>query len=105
MFVQVSPDTITLAGESIGLSNIPGNVTRALAEDVSYRTREVTNLASLFLRHGRKRKLTTEDMNLALKWSDVDQVLGQGGCQEVSVSQLYTNIPFIISSIDDSQYC
>ena len=100
MFVQVSPDTITMAGESIGLSNIPGNVTRALAEDVSYRTREVTNLASLFLRHGRKRKLTTEDMNLALKWSDVDQVLGQGGCQEVSVSQLYTNIPELDLFVD-----
>jgi len=100
MFVQVSPDTITMAGDSVGISNLPGNVTRALAEDVSYRTREVTNLASMFLRHGRKRKLTTNDMNLALKWSDVDQVLGQGGCQEVSVSQLYTTVPELDLFVD-----
>ena len=46
MFVQVSPDSIILAGESIGLTNLPGNVARALAEDVSYRTREVASLAS-----------------------------------------------------------
>ena len=92
MFVQVSPDSVNLAGESIGLTNLPGNVTRALAEDVSYRSREVASLASLFLRHGRKRKLTVEDMNLALKWSDVEQVVGQGGSGEVAVSQLYNHL-------------
>ena len=38
------------------------------------RTREVASLAALFLRHGRKRKLSVDDMNRALKWSDVGQV-------------------------------
>ena len=78
-------------------------MTRALAEDVSYRTREVAHLASLFLRHGRKRKLTVEDMNLALKWSDVEQVLGQGGCQEVAVSQLYTSLPDLDLFVDSDR--
>ena len=100
MFVQVSPDSIISAGESIGLTNLPGNVARALAEDVSYRTREVASLASLFLRHGRKRKLTVEDMNLALKWSDVEQVVGQGGPGEVAVSQLYNHLPEVDLWVD-----
>ena len=100
MYVQVSPECISMAGESVGITNLPANVTRALAEDVSYRTREVANLAALFLRHSRKRKLTTDDMNLALKWSDVDQVLGQGGTKEVSVSQLYTPVPELDLFVD-----
>jgi len=100
MYVQVSPECISMAGERVGITNLPANVTRALAEDVSYRTREVANLAALFLRHSRKRKLTTDDMNLALKWSDVDQVLGQGGTKEVSVSQLYTPVPELDLFVD-----
>ena len=92
-YVQLGPDSIVLAGESVGLTNLPGTVTRALAEDVSYRTREVASLAALFLKHGRKRKLSVEDMNYALKWSDVEQVVGEGGSQEVSVSQLYKFVP------------
>ena len=100
MFVQVSPESVTVAGETIGITNLPGNVTRALAEDVSYRTREVASLASLFLRHSRKRKLTVDDMNLALKWSDVEQVVGQGGGREVAVSQLYTHIPELDMFVD-----
>jgi len=88
MFVQVSPESIVAAGDTIGVANIPGNVTRALAEDVSYRTREVASLAALLLRHGRKRKLSVDDMNRALKWSDVGQVLGQGA-ETVSVGSIY----------------
>jgi len=89
-YVQLGPDSVTLAAESIGITNLPVNVARALAEDVSYRVREVASLAALFLKHSKKRKLTVSDMNLALKWSDVEQVLGQGGGQEVAASQLYT---------------
>ena len=77
-FVQLGPDSIVLAGESVGLTNLQGPVTRALAEDVTYRTREVASLAALFLKHARKRKLTVEDMNYAMKWSDVEPVVGQG---------------------------
>ena len=72
----------------------------------------MASLAALFLRHGRKRKLSVDDMNRALKWSDVGQVcsywlisfdlsllvigqvLGQGhGEETVSVSSLYHHIP------------
>ena len=92
-FVQLGPDSIVLAGESIGMTNLQGTVTRALAEDVTYRTREVASLAALFLKHARKRKLTVEDMNYAMKWSDVQPVVGQACGQEVSVSQLYNFVP------------
>ena len=89
-FVQLGPDSVTVAAETIGINNLPVNVARALAEDTSYRVREVTSLAALFLKHSKKRKLSVSDMNLALKWSDVEQVVGQGGGEEVAPSQLFT---------------
>ena len=76
-FVQLGPDSIALAGESIGLTSLQGTVTRALVEDVTYRTREVASLAALFLKHARK--LTVEDMNYAMKRSDVEPVVGHWG--------------------------
>jgi len=92
-FVQLGPDSVTAVAESIGINNLQVNVARALAEDTSYRVREVSSLAALFLKHSKKRKLSVADMNLALKWSDVEQVLGHGGGEEVAASQLYSYLP------------
>jgi len=92
-FVQLGPDSITMAAETIGMTSLPGVVARVLAEDTSYRVREVTSLAALFLKHSKKRKLSVADMNLALKWSDVEQVVGQCGGEEVATSQLFTYMP------------
>lgn len=45
-FVQLSPDTVSMLAESIGISGngISSGVSRALAEDVSYRCRELANV-------------------------------------------------------------
>ena len=92
-YVQLAPESVSVAGESIGLSNVPAPVCRALAEDASYRVREVASLAALLLRHGRKRKLGVVDMNRALKWCGVGPVLGQGGGTEVAASQCFHHLP------------
>ena len=92
-YVQLAPESVSVAGESIGLSNVPAPVCRALAEDASYRVREVASLAALLLRHGRKRKLGVADMNRALKWCGVSPVLGQGCGTEVAASQCFQHLP------------
>ena len=92
-YVQLAPESVSVAGESIGVSNVPAPVCRALAEDASYRVREVASLAALLLRHGRKRKLGVADMNRALKWCGVSPVLGQGGGTEVAASQCFQHLP------------
>lgn len=49
-FVQLSPDTVSMLAESIGISGngISSGVSRALAEDVSYRCRELANVSAFF---------------------------------------------------------
>lgn len=50
-FFQISPDTVPLLAESIGISGntINPSVSRALAEDVSYRCRELANVSECIL--------------------------------------------------------
>ena len=92
-FVQLSPDSVTAAAESIGINNLASNVSRALAEDATYRVREVASFCSLLLKHSKKRKLSVRDMNRALAWCGVAPVLGQGGGGEVSPGQLFHYLP------------
>ena len=52
-YVQLSPDTVSMLAESIGISQngLSANVSRALAEDVSYRCRELANVRILSYVH------------------------------------------------------
>ena len=69
-YVQMSPDTVSMLAESIGISgnSLGSNVSRALAEDVSYRCRELANICSQLMRHSKRKKLSTDDVERALKW-------------------------------------
>ena len=71
MFAQISPETVNLIAETLGITSstqgssaaLDPKVTRALAEDASYRVREVVNLAAQILKHSKRRRLTTTDLN------------------------------------------
>ena len=46
-YFQLSPDTVPLLAETVGINgnSISASVSRALAEDVSYRCRELANVS------------------------------------------------------------
>ena len=88
-YAQISPDTVGLIAESLGLGPLDMKVTRALAEDASYRCRELTNVASQLLKHSKRRRLTARDMNSALDLYDADRTYGH----EESGSQSYHIMP------------
>ena len=50
MFAQISPETVNLIAETLGIASgtagLDSKVSRALAEDASYRVREVVGVAS-----------------------------------------------------------
>jgi hypothetical protein len=48
-YVQLSPDTVLHLAESVGLSNLNPSVARALAEDASYRCRELASVSKTYL--------------------------------------------------------
>ncbi|XP_027562190.1 TAF6-like RNA polymerase II p300/CBP-associated factor-associated factor 65 kDa subunit 6L isoform X2 [Neopelma chrysocephalum] len=76
-FVELPRDSVRLMAESAGLE-LSDDVAALLAEDVCYRLREATQNSSQFLKHTRRRRLTVEDFNRALRWSNVEAVCGFG---------------------------
>ena len=75
-YVQLAPETVINAAESIGISGLGAPAAKALAEDTTYRLREIADLCSQFLRHSRKRTLTTDIFNRALKCKSMPPVIG-----------------------------
>uniref|UniRef100_A0A7N6FI92 TAF6-like RNA polymerase II p300/CBP-associated factor-associated factor 65 kDa subunit 6L n=1 Tax=Anabas testudineus TaxID=64144 RepID=A0A7N6FI92_ANATE len=74
-FAEVSRESVTLMAESTGVE-LGDDVAALLAEDVCYRLREAAQSSSQFMRHAKRRKLTVEDFNRALRWSNVDAICG-----------------------------
>ncbi|KAG8449104.1 hypothetical protein GDO86_015961 [Hymenochirus boettgeri] len=82
-YVELCQDSVRLMAESVGL-DITDDVAALLAEDVCYRLRELTQFSAQCLRHSRRRRLTVEDFNRALRWSNVEAVCGHGSSDAVT---------------------
>ena len=52
-YVHLDPETVLNVAESLGISNLGTNVAKELAEDATFRLREVADVCSRFLRHSR----------------------------------------------------
>uniref|UniRef100_A0A672K976 TAF6-like RNA polymerase II p300/CBP-associated factor-associated factor 65 kDa subunit 6L n=1 Tax=Sinocyclocheilus grahami TaxID=75366 RepID=A0A672K976_SINGR len=70
-FAEVPRESIKLMAESTGVE-LSEEVATLLAEDVCYRLREATQNSSQFMRHAKRRKLSVEDFNRALRWSNTE---------------------------------
>lgn len=62
-YAIVSPESVSIIGEEIGISELPEDLCFSLAEDVSYKLREVVNNCCILLRNNKRRKLLTHDVN------------------------------------------
>uniref|UniRef100_A0A8D3EEU3 TAF6-like RNA polymerase II p300/CBP-associated factor-associated factor 65 kDa subunit 6L n=1 Tax=Scophthalmus maximus TaxID=52904 RepID=A0A8D3EEU3_SCOMX len=76
-FAEISRESVKFMAESSGVE-LGDDVAALLAEDVCYRLREAAQSSSQFMRHAKRRKLTVEDFNRALHWSNVEAVCGYG---------------------------
>ena len=52
-YVHLAPEMINNVAESLGINNLAPGVAKELAEDVTYRLREISDVCSQFLRHSR----------------------------------------------------
>ena len=58
--------------ESVGIPNLKDDVATSLAQDVEYRIHEIVQEAMKFMRHGKRTKLTVDDINNALRVRNVE---------------------------------
>lgn len=69
-------DTVKDVADSLGLSDLNDETSRNLAMDVEYRIHEILEQAHKFMRHSKRKTLTTNDISKALKILNVEPLYG-----------------------------
>ncbi|GFO48170.1 taf6-like RNA polymerase ii p300/cbp-associated factor-associated factor 65 kda subunit 6l [Plakobranchus ocellatus] len=77
-FAVVTAESINVMAESAGHQPIPHEAAAALGEDVSYRMRQLVMTASQYMKHSKRRRMTTEDFNKAAQVMGLMPALGHG---------------------------
>ncbi|XP_032669531.1 transcription initiation factor TFIID subunit 6-like [Odontomachus brunneus] len=72
----LSQESIKVIAESIGVGNFPDEAAKELAEDVSYRLKEIVQDAAKFMRHGKRKRMTTYDIDHSLKVRNIEPTYG-----------------------------
>ncbi|KAL6753598.1 hypothetical protein V8C86DRAFT_3139841 [Haematococcus lacustris] len=74
----VSPGVIESIAHSLDIPHLSSAAAKALAPDVEYRLRELIQDAQKFARHSRRTRLTTDDVNSALRLRNAEPLYGFG---------------------------
>ncbi|CAE1236518.1 TAF6 [Acanthosepion pharaonis] len=77
-----------MMAEAEGVTNLTDDGALILSEDLSYRLREIVQNSIEYMKHAKRRRLTTDDINDALRTSDMQPILGHGSPEPVTFKQV-----------------
>lgn len=100
-YVQLPPESVHILAETVGIDNLNQSVSRALSEDASYRTRELAYICGQFMRHSKRKTLTVEDMNRAMRWYNVQPIYGYESTEDSHSNFKYVEEADVFIEDDD----
>ncbi|XP_012217019.1 uncharacterized protein [Linepithema humile] len=76
-YAMVSTEWVSAIGEELGMHSLPDPLLNRLAEDASYRLREILHKCVTRLKHSKRKRLTSADVNTVItSLCDADPILG-----------------------------
>ncbi|XP_044731888.1 transcription initiation factor TFIID subunit 6-like [Chrysoperla carnea] len=72
----LSLESMKVIAESIGVGNLPDDAAKELADDISYRLKLIIQDAAKFMHHAKRTKLSTQDVDHALRAKNVEPQYG-----------------------------
>ena len=69
-------DTVRDVAESLGITNMRDNICVALATDIEYRIRDIVESASKYMKHAKRTRMTTSDIDNALRQKNIEPLYG-----------------------------
>lgn len=67
-----STESMKVIAESIGISNLPDDAAKELADDISFRLKHIIQDAAKFMHHSKRTKLMHTDVDCALKTKNLE---------------------------------
>lgn len=83
-------DSIKDVAESLGITNLRDNIAMALATDVEYRIRDIVQSATRYMKHSKRSKMKTSDIDNALRLKNIEVSSCCLTCSHYMVSSLPT---------------
>lgn len=72
----LSVESIKVIAESIGLNALPDDAAKELADDVSYKLKQIVQDSAKFMHHAKRQKLTISDIDHSLKTRNIEPQYG-----------------------------
>ena len=73
-------DSVKDVAESLGIINLRDNIATALATDIEYRIRDIVQSASKCMKHAKRTRMTTSDIDHALRQKNIEPLYGFYPC-------------------------
>lgn len=73
---SVTPESVKIVAESVGLSDLSDAVLTYIADEMTFRLRHTVQDAKKLMWHGKRRKLSTADIDQALRLHNVEPLYG-----------------------------